>query len=206
VVENALIKWLLALAFSTCGRQIARMDLSNFVSPERDIKYLSSGQSWRDAFGEVLVVDLVTGFDTVWAGVVDFESHKSVPRDVLSHFLLEGRKKDVATSFEIVACELGELMLTIGAERYVIYEEFLAVQGTCTLAVQVGRARSLGVDVWHICSAEETCLFLNVIADFISLIRALRVNIAKINGLGFYRFNGLDEPWDPYSEMLIFVM
>jgi hypothetical protein len=106
-----VFKWLLAIAHSVYELQVIQ---SNITEPYGHLETLASGECWRDAFGDILEVDLSRTFRALKSSPT-----RVAPRNLFESFFSE------SGSGGLVTCELEEILLAIRASSRVVIDEIL---------------------------------------------------------------------------------
>lgn len=169
-----VVRWMLATAYLVSAKQSIRTGLGNPLNKQCQLGGcgLRFGECWRDAFGELWVIELVNGFSAFKkvASEIDLTSMKhpffSIENYVsLNQAALEG--------FETVICELEDLVLSLDGTTYVEVEGCLFVQGTYGLIIQLGRVRGTSLSAWHVCTPEETIAFHFTPMEFVTAVKGM---------------------------------
>jgi len=172
-VTVQVIKWILALAFIVCDHQLHRKELieRNDDATNVDLDPLVSGQCWRNAFGDIMELDL-NGL----SGGPNYAHGPDPPALSENQLLSVPHRGAIGTTAlsEVVMCELEELMIAIGAAKYVVLDGVLFVQGDYSLALQVGQIKGTEFQVWHVCTIEEVSMFHAAPKGFIGYIKRSR--------------------------------
>ena len=168
---DAIVKLLLAVAHAVCGHYVRRTKaIENSNSDNANFSPPQGGECWRDAFGDVLVVDLSLGFQRL----SNMLTEHIAPVNLILNASVGSMREFLRNNSNVVACELEELMLPMNTIRYIVLDDVLVIQGDTGLVFQIGHVRSLDMSLWHICSMEQACEFYNAPTQFIATVNATR--------------------------------